>query len=185
MNKSKKFLLRLFTFVAHPSSLIYYKNFKGTVIYPHVVLKNAKNIKITNSVISRYSALKAFPTYKKQICMDIENSYLADRSYLSSRGGLIIREMRTASPNLFIGTYKHSLSNYEKDSNYNIFINKPHFIGQNVSIFGNVNIEENVVIGACTVVTKSIPKNTLVVGNPARAIKKWDDSIKSWVCIES
>ena len=96
----------------------------------------------------------------------------------------MIKEMRKASPNLFVGTYKHGLSKNEKDSNYNISINKPRFVGQNVSIFGNVNIEENVVLGACSVVTKSVPKDTMVVGNPAKAIKKWDSVSESYVRID-
>ena len=45
-------------------------------------------------------------------------------------------------------------------------------IGANVVIIGDIEIGDNVIIGAGSVVTKSIPKNTIVVGNPARIIKK-------------
>lgn len=45
-------------------------------------------------------------------------------------------------------------------------------IGANVVIIGDIEIGDNVVIGAGTVVTKSIPANSVVVGNPARILQK-------------
>jgi putative colanic acid biosynthesis acetyltransferase WcaB len=44
-------------------------------------------------------------------------------------------------------------------------------IGSNVCIIGAITIGDNVVIGAGSVVVKSIPPNSIVVGNPARIIK--------------
>ena len=55
---------------------------------------------------------------------------------------------------------------------------KPIKIGNNVWIGGNVivlpgvNIGDNVVIGAGSVVTKDIPANCVAVGNPCRVIRK-------------
>ena len=42
----------------------------------------------------------------------------------------------------------------------------------------NVNIGDNTIIGAGAVVSKSIPENSVVVGNPARIICKYEDYIK-------
>jgi serine O-acetyltransferase len=39
-------------------------------------------------------------------------------------------------------------------------------------VIGNITIEDNVTIGAGAVVTKSIPANSIAVGNPARIIPK-------------
>lgn len=45
-------------------------------------------------------------------------------------------------------------------------------IGANVIIIGNIIIGENSIIGAGSVLTKNIPPNSVVVGNPARVIKQ-------------
>ena len=47
-------------------------------------------------------------------------------------------------------------------------------IGAYAIILGNIEIGENVVIGAGAVVTKSVPANATVVGNPAHIIKTGD-----------
>lgn len=46
------------------------------------------------------------------------------------------------------------------------------WIGGGVNILSGVNIGNNVVVGAGSVVTKDIPDNVVVVGNPAKIIKK-------------
>lgn len=48
-------------------------------------------------------------------------------------------------------------------------------VGANVVIIGNVNIGDNVIIGAGSVVVKDIPNNAVVVGNPARIIKYYNE----------
>ncbi len=45
-------------------------------------------------------------------------------------------------------------------------------IGANATILPGIKIGENVLVGAGSVVTKDIPDSTVVVGNPARIIKK-------------
>ena len=45
-------------------------------------------------------------------------------------------------------------------------------IGCNCGIFGDIVIGNNVKIGAGTILTKSVPDNCVVVGNPARIMKQ-------------
>ena len=66
---------------------------------------------------------------------------------------------------------------------HNVTIGKSHpggnvpVIKNNVRIFtgavviGDIEIGNNVDIGACTLLTKSVPDNCLVVGNPARIVR--------------
>ena len=51
-------------------------------------------------------------------------------------------------------------------------VKKGASIGSNATILCGITIGENVLIGAGSVVTKDVPSNTIVVGNPAKAIKK-------------
>lgn len=44
-------------------------------------------------------------------------------------------------------------------------------LGANVTILGSITIGNNVKIGAGSIVTKSVPDNCVVVGNPARIIR--------------
>ena len=44
-------------------------------------------------------------------------------------------------------------------------------VGANSVIIGAITIGDNVIIGAGSVVTKDVPKNSIIVGNPARIIK--------------
>lgn len=54
------------------------------------------------------------------------------------------------------------------------------WIGENVCILKGVNIGNGCIIGANSVVTKSIPDGCIVGGNPAKVIKKWNCGTLTW-----
>ena len=62
-----------------------------------------------------------------------------------------------------------------------IIIENNVWIGANTSILTGVHIGEHVVVGAGSVVTKDIPSFSVVVGNPAKIIKKYDFKVKQWI----
>lgn len=64
------------------------------------------------------------------------------------------------------------------DSFGKICIKDNVYIGNCALIMPGVTIEENVIVGAGSVVTKSIPKNSIVGGNPAKIIGKTDELLK-------
>src|SRR5262245_36922565 len=51
------------------------------------------------------------------------------------------------------------------------FVRKGASIGSGATILSNVTIGENSMVGAGSVVTKDVPANAVVVGNPARILK--------------
>jgi len=61
-----------------------------------------------------------------------------------------------------------------------VIIENNVWIGENVVILPGVTIGLYSVIGAGSVVTKSIPQYSLAVGNPAKVIKKYDINQKIW-----
>jgi acetyltransferase-like isoleucine patch superfamily enzyme len=59
-----------------------------------------------------------------------------------------------------------------------ISIGNDVFIGLKVTILPGVRVGNRVIIGACSVVTKDIPDNSVAVGVPARVIKTVDDYLE-------
>jgi carbonic anhydrase/acetyltransferase-like protein (isoleucine patch superfamily) len=62
-----------------------------------------------------------------------------------------------------------------------IYVGANCFFGYGAQVLGNVRIGHGCVIGAGAVVRDNIPPFSLVVGNPARVIKRFDFSANMWV----
>jgi acetyltransferase-like isoleucine patch superfamily enzyme len=55
-------------------------------------------------------------------------------------------------------------------------IHKGASIGSGVTILSNTSIGENAIVGAGSVVTKDVPPNSIVAGNPARLLRYIEES---------
>lgn len=66
-----------------------------------------------------------------------------------------------------------------------ITIKQGCWIGQNVVIFPGVTIGEMSIIGANSVVAKSIPDRCIAVGMPAKVVKRWDAGLEAWVPVDA
>jgi acetyltransferase-like isoleucine patch superfamily enzyme len=51
-------------------------------------------------------------------------------------------------------------------------------IGSGATILANISIGENAIVGAGSVVTKDVPPNTIVAGNPARVLRYIEQSVE-------
>ncbi|MEO7496756.1 MAG: DapH/DapD/GlmU-related protein [Massilia sp.] len=89
-------------------------------------------------------------------------------------GGIDIGDDVMIGPNVSIITAGHPLDPAQRRS---VTIGKPIKIEKNVwiaagaTIIGGVTVGENAVVAAGAVVTRDVPANTLVGGNPARVIR--------------
>jgi acetyltransferase-like isoleucine patch superfamily enzyme len=89
-------------------------------------------------------------------------------------GGLHIADDVMIGPNVSLITTGHPVEPSQRRS---VTIGKPIVIERNVwiaagaTIIGGVTVGENSVVAAGSVVTKDVPPNTLVGGNPARVIR--------------
>ena len=54
-------------------------------------------------------------------------------------------------------------------------VKKNASIGSSATLLSGITIGENAIVGAGSVVTKDVPPNTIVAGNPAKVIRKIDD----------
>lgn len=57
-------------------------------------------------------------------------------------------------------------------------------VGPHAAILSGVTVGENTFIAANSVVTKSVPPNSVVVGNPGRVIRRYDRDRAEWVDVE-
>lgn len=91
-----------------------------------------------------------------------------------STGGLTIEDNTLVAINCTILTNNHDFYDRPVITCKPVHIKKNVWIGANVTILPGVTIGENAIIGACSVVTKDVPDNAVVVGNPAKVIKTLD-----------
>lgn len=73
----------------------------------------------------------------------------------------------------FVNKYNEFIPSHGK-----VKIGNNVWLGENVTILKNVTIGDNVIIGAGSIVTKSIPSNSVAVGSPAKVISSIDEYLK-------
>ncbi|MBY8825037.1 DapH/DapD/GlmU-related protein [Sphingomonas colocasiae] len=102
------------------------------------------------------------------------NVFINQNCTLYDLGGVEIGDDVLIGPNVSIITSGHPLDPALRRS---VTIGRPIVIGRNVwiaagaTIIGGVTIGENAVVAAGAVVTKHVPANMMVAGNPARVIR--------------
>lgn len=90
-------------------------------------------------------------------------------------GGIDIADAVMIGPNVSLITSSHPLAPSERREGVlaePIVIEKNVWIAAGATVIGGVTIGENAVIAAGAVVTRDVPSNTLVGGNPARVLRK-------------
>lgn len=60
-------------------------------------------------------------------------------------------------------------------------IRKGASIGSGVTILANTSIGENAIVGAGSVVTKDVPPNAIVVGNPAKVLRYIEQNVEGQI----
>ena len=148
-------------------------------------VKLGENVKIHNFV-NLYGCEIGDDT-KIGVFVEVQkNARIGKRCKISSH--TFICEGVTIEDNVFIG---HSVvfinDTYPRATNSNkelqteedwrvepILVKKGASIGSNSTILSNVTIGENAIVGAGSVVTRDVPPNMIVAGNPARFFRPID-----------
>jgi acetyltransferase-like isoleucine patch superfamily enzyme len=151
-------------------------------------VKLGKDVKLSQFVnlygceIGDYTKIGAFVEIQK-------NARVGERCKISSH--TFICEGVTIEDNVFIGhgvvfindmypraTTPEGQLQTERDWKVETtVVKKGASIGSGATILANVTVGENAIVGAGSVVTKAVPANAVVVGNPARVIRTVPSSV--------
>lgn len=118
-------------------------------------------------------------------------SNIGRRSVISAVNHVSIHENVLFAPNVFVTDHNHQFSDPDLPiseqgtiSGGKIVIERNCWLGYGSMVIAgkdDVVLGRNSVVGAYSVVTKSCPPQSVLVGNPARVVKKFDPTSGTWI----
>jgi len=140
-----------------------------------VILRYPKNIKLLDNVrIGRDVSLTT--ELSDSILTINESTFINKCCHIDYTGDVSIGKNCTISEEVMIQTHDHGFNPRNKPTKCPLIIEDNVWIGTRATILHNVNtIGKNSIIAACSVVTKDVPDNVIVGGNPAGVIRVLDE----------
>ncbi|WP_294466517.1 sugar O-acetyltransferase [uncultured Anaerofustis sp.] len=116
--------------------------------------------------------------YGKNISID-KHSFINHNCTILAEANVVIGKYVRIAPNVSIYTVGHAENPLKRKAGYSyakkVIIEDNVWIGGNVIILPGVTIGENSIIGAGSVINKSIPQNVIAAGNPCKIIKEIEE----------
>ena len=102
-----------------------------------------------------------------------DRACLSDRTNAYTLGKIVLYEHATAAQEAYLCTGTHAFDEPAKNLITAPIIIEAHaFIGARAFVMPGIIIGERAIVGACSVVTKSVPAQSVVAGNPARVLQR-------------
>ena len=162
----------------------------STIMKPFLQLSGCKSIKVgSNTTILSNARLAVFGNSNKINIVIGDNCYIGfGFSALASADAIIdIGDNVLFASNVLVTNENHGIdpeSNVpymdQKLSAKDVKIGNGCWIGEKVCILPGVSIGEKCIIGAGSIVTKTIPSYSIAAGNPARILKQYNFKTKRW-----
>lgn len=90
---------------------------------------------------------------------------------MMAAGGITIEDGCQVAANVQLISNNHDLHDRQILTCKPVHLKKNSWIGAGSTILPGVTVGENAVVGAASVVTKDVPDNAIVAGNPAKVIR--------------
>ena len=105
-----------------------------------------------------------------------KNVFINSGCKFQDQGGVYIGENSLIGHNVILATLNHEMDPYHRADLHPkpIHIGKRVWIGSGSIILPGITIGDNSIVGAGSIVTKDVPPNVIVAGNPAKFIKNID-----------
>jgi acetyltransferase-like isoleucine patch superfamily enzyme len=149
---------------------------KGTIVGVRTEIINSANVRIGDACLLQDAIYIRAGTEGKIIIRD--RAALNSFCRLFGHGCIEIGEDTQVGPGSLITTTEHNYHNDLTTHFKRVVIGKGVWIGANVTILSGVEIGDFAVIGAGSVVMKSIPPRCVALGVPARVVKRLDEFSK-------
>lgn len=179
-------------------SLVYTKLFfsNARLIRLPFDIRNKKYIKIGNNFTTGFGCrIEAIPSDLKKInCIQIGNNVqINDYVHIGAVNSIIIGNNVLLASKIYITDHNHgsyAVSNSDhpmsipierKFIGRQVIIEDNVWLGESVCVLPGVTIGKGSIVGALSVVSKSIPPYSIAVGSPARVIKQYDFEQNVWV----
>jgi len=133
---------------------------------------------IGSTVDESFSLIPPFYTIGGENIRVGRNVFINQNCTIYDLGGVDIADDVMIGPNVNIITSGHPLNPSQRREGVTakpIVIERNDWIAAGVTIIGGVTVGENSVVAAGAVVTRDVPPNSLVGGNPARVIRSIGD----------
>lgn len=137
--------------------------------------------------------LEAYPQNEEKVLFIGENFQMNDYVHISAMSRITIGDNVLLASKIFISDLSHgSYSGNELDSDPNsipkdrplyskpITIEDNVWLGEFVSVLQGVTIGKGTIVGANSVVSKSLPPYVIAVGTPAKPIKRFNFDVGRW-----
>ena len=177
-------------------SVIYTKLFfrKARLIRLPFDIRNKNYIKFERGFTTGFGCrIEAYPKDKRKVLFIGENVQMNDYVHITAMESVVIGNNVLMASKIYISDCSHgSYSGSTDDSNPDsipaeralfskpVVIKDNVWLGEFVSVLPGVSIGKGTIVGANSVVSKSLPDYVIAVGSPAVPIKKFNFDINKW-----